>query len=67
MNKQTATTNERNLNGVKDSSNQYRVIKGVVYNCVSFGQINSAEIAQGYKAEGRKVRRIGDDVYVATE
>lgn len=61
---QIELTNRRNENGVKNSSDQYRVIGGELYVCVSFGQINSTEIAEGLRAEGKKVRRINDDVYV---
>jgi hypothetical protein len=64
---QIKVTNQRNPNGVKNSCDQYRFIKGVHFACVSFGQINSAEIANGFKAQGARVRRIGDDVYVAAE
>lgn len=66
-NMQIEINNKRNDNGVKNSYDQYRTFKGVHFACVSFGQINAAEIAQGYRAQGARVRRIGDDVYVAAE
>lgn len=57
-------TNKRNQNGVKSFCDQYRFFDGEHYVCEISGQINAAEMAQKFRSQGAKVRRLGDDVYV---
>jgi hypothetical protein len=67
MNTEIQISNKRNDSGVKNFTDQYRIINGVHFFCAISGQINAGEKAAEYKAKGARVRRVGDDVYVASE